>query len=71
MIVETVRFVRIHVVAIILTILRIECLDSHAAFFHEDICDVSKTYLGVTAVKELWCVAHGDAYVTSKLIICV
>jgi hypothetical protein len=69
MVIPAMRGIGVYIISIILSIFRIEGLDTHAAPLHEDISYVAQANLCVSSIKELWSVTHGDADIASKLVI--
>ena len=69
MVVPAMRVVRVDVIAIVLSIFWIQSLDSHAALFHEDVCDIIQTCFGICWVEKLWSIAHCDAEIGSQLVV--
>ena len=71
MIVMTARLIVVVVVALVLGILGIQCLDAHRTFRHEDFFNYLETSLSLRSDEELWGDGHGNAEIWSKLVISV
>lgn len=61
--------VRVYVIAIVLSIFWIQSLDSHAALFHEDVCDIIQACFGMCWIEKFWSVAHRNAEIGSQLVV--
>lgn len=66
-VVEAMSLIGVDVIAIVLSVFRVESLDAHAPLLHQDIGDVDQACLCISAIEELWGVAHGDTDVWSQL----
>jgi hypothetical protein len=55
----------IHIVTIVLSILGVEGLNTHATSLHQNICYVFKADLSMFSIKKFRGVAHGNAKIAS------
>jgi hypothetical protein len=71
MIVPTMSVIIIVVISLVVLVLWIECLDTHAVRLHQDFSSILEMSLSMLLVEQFSSISHSNTYIASQLIISV